>query len=84
MPISSAVDVSFIKILPIVLLPMEVDIVGALVTLELPNKVVFVEKGPKLERPGNRIVIESMSLGWLVLENKGVRENNWFVGLLAV
>ena len=67
-----------------VLLALPVDIVGALVTLELPNKMVFVEKGPKLGAPGNRLVIESMSFGWLVLENKGVRETNWFVGLLAV
>ena len=65
-----------------VLLALPVDIVGGFVTFA-ENKMVFVEKCPQL-RPGNRLVIESMSLGWLALENKGERAKTWFVGLLLL
>lgn len=51
-------------------------IVGEFVTLLEENKTVFWLNGPKLGAPGNLLVIESMSFGLFVLENKGIRETN--------
>lgn len=61
---------------------VQTDIVGALVTSLRPNKTVLVEKGPKGGAPGNRLVIDSMSFGWLALENSGERLKRALVGLL--
>ena len=57
-------------------------IVGELVMFAFANKMVFSLSGPKLGAPGILLVIESMSFGWVALENNGERENNRFVGLL--
>ena len=65
-----------------VLVALPVSIVGALVTLALPKETVFVENGPKVGAPGKRLVSESMSFGWLVLENSGERLKTVLVGLL--
>ena len=59
-------------------------IVGVLVALAENRTVLFVLNNPKEGAPGNRLVIESMSFGWLALENKGEMEINWLVVLLAV
>lgn len=65
------------------LLVLPIVIVGSFVTLLEENRTMFWLSSPKLGAPGNLFVIESMSLGLFVLENKGERETNWLVGLLA-
>ena len=67
---------------PMRFVALPVSIVGVLVTLALSKETVFVENGPKGGAPGKRLVSESMSFGWLVLENNGERLKRALVGLL--